>query len=481
LIDASGLFATRFGALAFEARDGERLGAETYRATGFDPVAGPIWFVLHGARRAAERTLAAAAPVAERHGALAIAIRFPRSHYPTGDSYTLGVKRSGSATGGRYDASEWRGVHEYLYSEVEHVFEAVRARLGGRQPGYLLFGHSAGAQFAHRLLTFLPHARVQGAVAANAGWYTLPSRGGGSNPGFFMPYGLQGSPLEEADLCPLVTAPLVVLLGDRDTATPDQDDQLRGSAQAMAQGATRLARGESYFAAGEARARALGQPFAWRLLIAPGAAHDVDEVAPSAGFLLFEPGTPPCRPSTAAEAAGLLITELYADPAPGAAGDANADGVRDGSADQFVELLNTGAAPLCLTGWTLGDASDPERHRFPLGRALPPGGAVVVFGGGQPTGSFGGAQVQWAAQGGSLGLSAAGDIVALRDPAGSVLRRVSWGDCGGGPCADEHLDRSLAASGAIVRGPEPGGAWALHRDLAPRERSPGTRADGSPW
>ncbi len=480
-LDDSGLFEARFGGLAFEARDGHPLDAVTYRARGFDPVAGPIWFVMHGAERAAESTLAAAAPVAERYGALAIAIRFPKDHYPTGDSYTLGVKTGGSLSDGVYVPAEWRSVHDTLYAEIEHVFEAAREALRGEQEGYHLFGHSAGAQFAHRLLTFLPHARVLGAVAANAGWYTLPSRGGGADPAFFVPYGLQGSPLDDADLCPLVTAPLTVLLGDRDTATPDQDDLLRGTPEAMAQGATRLARGLGYYAAGVARARQLGEPFGWRLGLVPGAGHDIAEVVPSAGFLLFEPQTPPCAASSADEAGGLVISEIHADPAPGGAGDANGDGVRDASADEFVELVNTGATPLCLAGWTLGDARDPERHRFPLGRALPPGGALVVFGGGQPTGAFGGALVQWAAFGGTLSLSNAGDVLALRDPAGRVLRRISWGDCGGGACAEDHWQGTLAVGGALLRWPEPGGAWTLHRAVVPRDWSPGTRADRSPW
>jgi hypothetical protein len=481
LLDDSGLFDTRFGALRFDARDGTRLSAATYRATGFDPVAGPIWFVMHGAERAADLYLAAAAPVAERHGALAIAIRFSRHDYPTGDSYTLGVKKSGSLYTGVYDPTRWRDVHDTSYAEVEHLFEAVRKALGSAQQGYTLLGHSAGAQFTHRLLTFLPHTRVQAAVAANAGWYTMPSRGGGRDPDFFMPYGLQGSPLDDADLCPLVTAPLTLLLGSRDTATPDQDGQLRGKAQAMAQGATRLARGQSYFAAGRARAEALRAPFGWRLAVVPGARHEIGEVMPSAGFFLFGPGGPPCAPSSAAEASGLVIAEVQADPPDGRAGDTNADGVRDADADEFVELVNTGATPLCLAGWTLGDAADSERHRFPLGRTLPPGGALVVFGGGLPTGSFGGAEVQWAAFGGTLGLSDAGDVLSLRDSQGTLLRQLSWGNCDGAACAGEPLKRSLGIRGAVLRWPEPSGSWTLHRDVAATNSSPGTRADGTPW
>jgi len=391
------------------------------------------------------------------------------------------VKRNEKLNVGFFDSSRWLDPNNYLYSEIEHLFAAIRAALGGAQPGYYLFGHSAGGQFAHRLLTFLSDARVLGAVAANAGWYTMPSRGGGDDPNFFMPYGLTGSPLDDADLCPLVTAPLTVLLGERDTATPDQDEMLRGKSQAMTQGATRLARGRNYFAAGAARAKALGEHFGWRLGIVPGAGHSSMEVMPSAGFFLFDPSATPCTPSTAAMAGDLAITEILADPPQSAAGDANADGVRDSNADEFVEFVNTGSTPLCLAGWTLSDAHSPERHRFPLGHALPPRGALVVFGGGQPTGSFGKAEVQWAAFGGRLNLSNAGDVLTLRDSTGTILRQISWGNCDGALCAEEHLDRDLNVDGAIVRWPEPTGAWVLHRDVAPTEWSPGTRADGTQW
>jgi poly(3-hydroxybutyrate) depolymerase len=185
MVDAAAIEAARFSVAHFQAREGNRLTAFVYRGTAFDPVRGPIWFVMHGAGRNAEGYLRAAAPVAERRDALAIAIEFSRDVYRAQEDYTLNV-------GG--------------YAEVERVFEAVRRLLGGRQQGYYLFGHSAGAQFVHRLITFLPDARVLGAVAANAGWYTLPVSG--DAPHFEMPYGLRGSALERTDLRWLFAKPL---------------------------------------------------------------------------------------------------------------------------------------------------------------------------------------------------------------------------------------------------------------------------------
>ncbi len=477
-IDASGLHGRGFGAMTFEARDGHELTAMIYRGSRFEPQSGPIWFVLHGASRAVERYIRAAAPAAERHAALAIAIEFPQRLYPDED-YTLGVTTRGEADGRAFAEGRWRTPDSYLYAEIEHVFEAVRRELDGRQRGYYLFGHSAGAQFTHRLLTFLPNARAIGAVAANAGWYTLPVAGDLQSRR--MPYGLQGSPLAEDDLRELFAAPFVVLLGERDTTTTATDELLRGTAEAMAQGATRLERGRFYFSTAEAQARALGTKFAWRLAVVPRASHDAAQMIDSAAFLLFAPSESPCRASSAGQARGLVIGEVLADPPQGDAGDANGDGERDPAHDEFVEIVNAGTAPVCLSGWSLGDAEDAERHVFPLGRALAPGKALVVFGGGVPTGDFGGAIVQRAAFADRLSLTNDGDVVTLRDGAGLVAAQLSWGDCAGQACATEHWAGDLGIAGSIVRWPPPGGGWRAHAEVGGSRFSPGIRADGSRW
>ena len=477
--DDSGIFTSGFGKLRFQARDRKRLSAYVYRASNFNPSNGPIWFIMHGAKRNADHYLTVAAPVAERYQALVIAIEFSRHDFPSGNDYTLGVTINGRADEQSYKEGRWHNPNAYLYAEVERVFEAVRRSLGGQQLGYYLFGHSAGAQFTHRLITFMPHARVLGAVAANAGWYTLPVWGKGSQ--FAMPYGLRGSPLENTKLQSLLAAPLTLLLGSLDTTTPSTDPLVRGTPQAMKQGDTRLARGLHYFKMGEANAQAMHTTFAWRLAIAPGAGHQVRQVIASAGFFLFSPNETPCQSNSATEAGGLVINEVLADPPRGNRGDANVDGVRDASTDEFVEIINTGATLLCLAGWTLNDASGKQRHLFPLGHALKPGKAMVIFGGGVPTGRFGGADVQWATSSKGLSLSNAGDVLTLRDADGAVSTQVSWGDCSDKPCAEEHINRDLGISGSLVRWPELDGAWHIHRDVARSDFSPGFRANGSAW
>jgi len=474
-LDDSGLFQAGFGRVAFKARDGHTLTAMVYRSRSFDPASGPIWFTLHGANRDAERYVRAAAPVAERYGALAIAPAFTKQAYPKGTDYTFGVTAGGWGERTSLARARWRDPGDTLYAEIEHLFEAARRSLGGRQQGYYLFGHSAGAQFTHRLLTFLPGARALGAVAANAGWYTLPADDDPRR--HTVPYGLKGSPIRPEDLRGFFAMPFVVLLGERDTTTAETDELVRGDDEAEAQGSTRLARGRFYFDLARSKAEAMHADFGWRLAIVPRVGHDAAHMIESAGFFLFAPRESPCVASRAAEAAGLVITEVLADPPPGAAGDANGDGKRDPSDDEFVEIVNAGKTPVCLSGWALGDASDPERHVFPLGRALAPGGTLVVFGGGVPVGRFDGAEVQWATDG--LGLSNDGDVITLRDGADSIVRQLSWGDCGGSPCATDHWPGRLDIGGSLARAPRPGSAWNAHSKVAGSPYSPGSAGGGA--
>ena len=110
----------------------------------------------------------------------------------------------------------------------------------------------------------------------------------------------------------------------------------------------------------------------------------------------------------------LVMNEIHADP-DAQHGDANGDGVVDTADDEFVEIVNASDADVDISGWTLADATS-IRHTFPPETILRQNGAVVVFGGGEPAGDFGDAQV-FTASTGSLGLNNSGDTIILNDGA----------------------------------------------------------------
>jgi poly(3-hydroxybutyrate) depolymerase len=484
LVDSVGLTTVGASQISFAARDGNTITAYTYRSSTFDPGQDTVLFVMHGSSRNASDYRDRFAAIAERNDALVIAPEFDDTRYPSSDDYTLGVGTMGAPYGEPFDPSEWRSTEDSLYAELEHVFEAVRTSLQISACEYRVTGHSAGAQFAHRALTFLPDARVRTAVAMNAGWYTLLAEDPPTPPGTLsdanltMPYGLRGTP-PSIDRATTMAHSLVVLLGTADTDTPAQDPNVRGTPEAMAQGDHRLARGHFYFDHAEAEAAALGTPFGFRVAEMPFAGHSSTEMAQSAGWMLFAADTAqPCTPSLAADVS-LAITEVLVRPDT----DANGDGssADPDAEDEFIEIVNAGTTPACLTGWRIGDVTNPERHRVAVGPALAPGAALVVFGGGIPTGPFGGADVEWAAFSSRLGLNNGGDVITLADGQDTVALQLSWGDCSMASCASEHVPGSAVSGVSWARASGTSGAWVLHDTLGSVSFSPGTDAALQPW
>ena len=121
---------------------------------------------------------------------------------------------------------------------------------------------------------------------------------------------------------------------------------------------------------------------------------------------------------------GFVLNEVLYDPPSGSPGDANGDGIRDANDDEFVELVNSSATSLDISGYKLYDADrlsiNTANHEFPANTILNPGQAVVVFGGGTPTGNFGGSLV-FAASGQVLNLNNSGDVLTVKNNNDSIL------------------------------------------------------------
>ena len=170
-------------------------------------------------------------------------------------------------------------------------------------------------------------------------------------------------------------------------------------------------------------------------------------------------------------AGSWVINEIHADPASGLPGDANGDGVRDFSDDEFVELVNDTGSTADISGWTLADGFG-VRHTFPTGTVVPDGCVIVVFGGGLPTGTFGGAFVQTAGSG-ALGLNNGGDSVTLTD--GAIDQALaSYGSEGGN-------NQSLTRDPDITGSDSPFTQHTVAAGSGGALFSPGTRVDGSPF
>jgi hypothetical protein len=155
------------------------------------------------------------------------------------------------------------------------------------------------------------------------------------------------------------------------------------------------------------------------------------------------------------------------DPAPGAAGDANGDGTRSATEDEFVEIYNTSpSSGVDLSGYEYEDVGVGIRHVFPAGTTVGPEQSIVVFGGGAPAPTIPG--VVQTASTGTLALNNGGDSFRIVDAAGTEVLRFSYD----GSTEEESLTRDPDFTGPFVAHSLAAGDGALF--------SPGRTAGGAP-
>ncbi len=258
------------GSFVFDQWQGPALNVWTHLPSGAGPDT-PVLVVMHGQGRNGSDYRDQWVAESERHGFLIVAPEFAQAEFPGSESYNLGRRRD--------EDGQLRPVEQWSFSAIEPLFDMVVARLGLSARRYFLYGHSAGAQFVHRFLLFTQNARINAAVAANAGWYTLPDR---SAP---APFGVGDEPVGDADLRRWLAQPLTILLGTADTDT--EQSSLNRTPPAMLQGPHRLARGRNFFESGRQCAETLDCPIHWRLAYAPNIPHDNSLMASHAASLLF--------------------------------------------------------------------------------------------------------------------------------------------------------------------------------------------------
>jgi len=165
----------------------------------------------------------------------------------------------------------------------------------------------------------------------------------------------------------------------------------------------------------------------------------------------------------------IIINEVLYDPSnQGLNGDANGDEFYAQNDDEFIEFYNLGSQTVDISGFTISDATQ-LRHVFPEGTLVPSHSVLVLFGGGNPTGDFGGATVQIASEG-LLNMNNAGDLVTFADSDGNTVLTFDVEPLSNNP--NESYSRNPDLTGEFEQHagiPEANGALF----------SPGTRTDGS--
>ena len=224
----------------------------------------PILMSLHGASRNGESYRDYWIQMANEHGFIVIAPEFTTANYPgLGDNYNM----SNIFDDGDNPSPEtFNDKSEWTFSTLDPLFDYLRAAISGTQEKYSAWGHSGGAQFLHRFVTYLPNSNLDIAVCSNAGWYTVPENG------VSFPYGIDNGQLPAADLTAAFSKKQIVHLGQNDN---DPNSGLRrNSVVDGQQGIHRLERGRYYFNTSQATAQNMSVTFNWELHEIAGVGHD---------------------------------------------------------------------------------------------------------------------------------------------------------------------------------------------------------------
>ncbi len=189
----------------------------------------------------------------------------------------------------------------------------------------------------------------------------------------------------------------------------------------------------------------------------------LDAPSPSKLVITIEDDDQPVVPN-------LVLNEILYDPSNNALdGDANGDGVYAQAADEFIEIVNNSSRALDMSGFKVYDSENfstlTPNHIFPNNTVLESGKCLVLFGGGTPSGLFGGALVQTSTSG-DLNLNNAGDILYVTDKDNQILIQFDV----------EPLSNNPNES--YTRDPELTGDFIQHSAINGKLFSPGTKSNG---
>lgn len=231
-----------------------------------------ILVVLAGRQRNADEYLDPWVEWASKNNYIVLSPRFAASDWPEPLGYNFG-----NIATGREAFNTPNPKSKWAFTVVERMFDEAKTRFSLGVKEYDLFGHSAGGQFVHRFMLYMPENSVRVAIAANPGFYTLPD----VNIGF--PYGVKNSPfpIAENDIKRWVKTDLVLMRG---TADVQRTESLRQTPEADAQGKNRFERAGFMFE----RVRKVDPRTRWRLIDVPGIAHDQRGMALAAQKVLEE-------------------------------------------------------------------------------------------------------------------------------------------------------------------------------------------------
>jgi hypothetical protein len=232
----------------------------------------PVLFVHHGVARNGQDYRDYWLPHADTGKILVIAIEFPESSFPEYLWYNFGNLHTKDGTPNPRD--------QWTFGIDTRLFNALRDQGITQSARYGLFGHSAGGQYVHRMLSFGYHDQVAVAISANAGTYAMPDLE------IDWPWGLGATEIASKDLPALLRFNLIIMAGTADTKTTGRF--FPKGPKSLKQGPTRYARAHTYLEMGRKAAARCGIPLGWRVIDVPDVGHDGRLMSDAAAPIVIE-------------------------------------------------------------------------------------------------------------------------------------------------------------------------------------------------
>ena len=230
-----------------------------------------VLFIIHGGARDSEKYLDIWKKFTEHKNIILVAPEFKRADYE--DYEYLNISDDYGVLN--------KNLNEHLHNSLSIFFSFFKSKYNLEIDTYKLYGHSGGAQFAHRLLLFSDYDNVSSAVIADAGSYTFLNNEN-------YPYGLKESNhLSDKKIKRYLSQRVTFLIGNQDIKKFESSKKNNIQGKAM-QGNNRLEVGINYFNNLITVSERQKIPLRWKFQIAKGVAHDNEEISHLASEILLK-------------------------------------------------------------------------------------------------------------------------------------------------------------------------------------------------
>lgn len=227
---------------------------------------------MHGNGRTASSYHDTWHPWTRNNNYILVSPYFSDANWPDSGYHQGNVFEAENCVGALNSEARWS------FTIVDNAFTDLKSRFQLRDNKYDIWGHSAGAQFIHRMMLWKPNARIRFGMAANSGWYTAPDTS------ITCPYGLRNPLLNftTQKLVDYTNRHMIIFRGTEDTL---RDSDLRTTREADAQGWNRWERARYMYDKGVE----INTNLNWQLIAVPNSGHDKDTMAPGAQEFLLNP------------------------------------------------------------------------------------------------------------------------------------------------------------------------------------------------